>query len=287
MATRSMRSRWRGASSQPAEPRSGGPAAPPRLARAGPRRAVRGVQPATRSALLLIAVHGRISPDSSLPQASRRDALDAAFAAGVVERAEDQVRFVHPLLAAAVDQAASPGERRAAHGASPRSSATPSIGPVTSHAPRMPRTPSVAETLEQAGHWPGREAGRSRRPSSATRHCASRRPTRSMTGSGGRSPPHRPTWRRVTPARAMIADELLLGEARVGVPRARALVLRADLADLAGRAGGPPRGTPRALGRSGATIRDPRVAWLGLRFLDTRLVGATCSGRPRDRGGAG
>ena len=45
----------------------------------------------------------------------RADALDAALRDGIVERAGDEVRFAHSLLAAAIDQAATRDERRGAH----------------------------------------------------------------------------------------------------------------------------------------------------------------------------
>lgn len=43
------------------------------------------------------------------------DGLDPAFGAGVLELVDGRVRFSHPLLAAAVRAAATPGRRRAMH----------------------------------------------------------------------------------------------------------------------------------------------------------------------------
>ena len=74
-----------------------------------------GFEPPTRSALLLIAVHGRMSSDLLRAAGVAPDALDAALRDGIVERAGDEVRFAHSLLAAAIDQAATRDERRGAH----------------------------------------------------------------------------------------------------------------------------------------------------------------------------
>jgi hypothetical protein len=71
--------------------------------------------PRTRAALLLIAVHGRTSPDVLTAAGVESETLDAAIQDGVLERAGDEVRFVHSLLAAAIDQAATSEERRGAH----------------------------------------------------------------------------------------------------------------------------------------------------------------------------
>ena len=65
----------------------------------------------------LLAVAALGSPATALLEALGIDAmaLDPAFAAGVVERSEGEVRFTHPLLASEVYAQASPEERRAVH----------------------------------------------------------------------------------------------------------------------------------------------------------------------------
>jgi DNA-binding CsgD family transcriptional regulator len=69
----------------------------------------------TREALLVVAAHGR--PSRSLLRASgvATRALEPAVAAHVLERAENTVRFTHPLLASALYQSASTEERRRTH----------------------------------------------------------------------------------------------------------------------------------------------------------------------------
>jgi DNA-binding CsgD family transcriptional regulator len=63
-----------------------------------------------RATLLLACAHGRIAPAHL-----DADALEPAFAAGVIEVVEGAVRFTHPLLASVLYQAASPSARRRAH----------------------------------------------------------------------------------------------------------------------------------------------------------------------------
>ena len=65
---------------------------------------------ATRATLLLACAHGRIQP-SQLDG----DALEPAYAGGVIEVADGVVRFTHPLLASVLYQGASSGARQRAH----------------------------------------------------------------------------------------------------------------------------------------------------------------------------
>jgi DNA-binding CsgD family transcriptional regulator len=65
---------------------------------------------ATRATLLLACAHGRIQPTQL-----DGDALDPAFAGGVIEVAEGVIRFTHPLLASVLYQGAPPEARRSAH----------------------------------------------------------------------------------------------------------------------------------------------------------------------------
>ncbi|GAA3378811.1 LuxR family transcriptional regulator [Streptomyces sannanensis] len=73
----------------------------------------------TRLVLLAAALEGRGEPGVIFDAAGRLGvppgALDAAEAAGLVVADPAQVRFRHPLIRAAVHEAASPPERRAAH----------------------------------------------------------------------------------------------------------------------------------------------------------------------------
>jgi DNA-binding CsgD family transcriptional regulator len=76
-----------------------------------------GLSDRTREALLLVAASG--SPSSSLLLDAGVDsgALEPAFAAHVVERRGETIRFTHPLLASVLYRHTSPAERRRAHGA--------------------------------------------------------------------------------------------------------------------------------------------------------------------------
>jgi len=65
---------------------------------------------ATQATLLLACAHGRIQPAHL-----DGDALEPAFAGGVIEVADGLVRFTHPLLASVLYQGAPPDARRRAH----------------------------------------------------------------------------------------------------------------------------------------------------------------------------
>lgn len=69
----------------------------------------------TRSALLLIAAHGRFPIEFLRRLEVPPEAVDHARTAKVIEIAAGVVRFTHPLLAHAVYQGATDGDRRAAH----------------------------------------------------------------------------------------------------------------------------------------------------------------------------
>jgi DNA-binding CsgD family transcriptional regulator len=73
------------------------------------------LDPATREALLVVAAHGR--PTAALLGAAgiAPDLLDPAVETGAVEISRGLVRFSHPLLASALYQSASRGDRRRAH----------------------------------------------------------------------------------------------------------------------------------------------------------------------------
>ena len=72
--------------------------------------------PATRESLVLAAAVGRPSSEllTSLDISARM--LDPAVAAGVIERTDRTIHFVHPLLASAVYYGVPAEERRRAHG---------------------------------------------------------------------------------------------------------------------------------------------------------------------------
>jgi DNA-binding CsgD family transcriptional regulator len=75
-----------------------------------------GLPPATREGLLLAAAVGRPSAALIADVGVTEDVLEPAFAAHVIECADETIRFTHPLLASVVYQGASADERRRAHG---------------------------------------------------------------------------------------------------------------------------------------------------------------------------
>jgi DNA-binding CsgD family transcriptional regulator len=75
-----------------------------------------GLPPSTHRALVLASVLGRPSAGLLAGMGVTEDALEPAFAAHVIERADGTVRFTHPLLASVVYQGVSTDERRRAHG---------------------------------------------------------------------------------------------------------------------------------------------------------------------------
>ncbi len=78
------------------------------------RARLEGLPDETRDALVLVAALGRASPQLLLAAGMREGALDAARDARVVD-VDGTVRFTHPLLASALYQDLSAGERREAH----------------------------------------------------------------------------------------------------------------------------------------------------------------------------
>ncbi len=69
----------------------------------------------TRAALLVVAVIGAPAPDLVEAAGIAVETLQPAVAAEVLEHADGELRFVHPLLASGVIAAATEAERRAAH----------------------------------------------------------------------------------------------------------------------------------------------------------------------------
>lgn len=70
----------------------------------------------SRQALVLLAALGE-GDTTTLRSAGVEDALEAAIAHGIVERAGDRLRFTHPLLAASVYRGADAATRRSRHAA--------------------------------------------------------------------------------------------------------------------------------------------------------------------------
>lgn len=75
-----------------------------------------GLPPATRHGLLLASALGRPSAALIADVGVTEDVLEPAFAAYVIERADETIRFTHPLLASVVYQSVPADERRRAHG---------------------------------------------------------------------------------------------------------------------------------------------------------------------------
>jgi tetratricopeptide (TPR) repeat protein len=73
------------------------------------------LQTPTRSALLLIAAHGRIPVGLLRALEMAPESLDRAAASNVIEIVDGRVRFTHPLLASVVYHRAAPSKRRLAH----------------------------------------------------------------------------------------------------------------------------------------------------------------------------
>ena len=85
------------------------------------RRRLDGLRPATRDVLLVVALAGQPTIGTVLgvtgrTRAAVRDDLEPARRAGILELLpDDEIRIGHPLLAAAITEAASPSERRIVH----------------------------------------------------------------------------------------------------------------------------------------------------------------------------
>jgi DNA-binding CsgD family transcriptional regulator len=79
------------------------------------RTRLEGMPPATREALLLASTMGRPSVGQIGEMGVTDVVLEPALSAHVVERADDNIRFTHPLLASVVYQGAPADARRRAH----------------------------------------------------------------------------------------------------------------------------------------------------------------------------
>lgn len=101
----------------PVRPELGGPLPAPRtLIDVVAQRVGRLPKPA-REVLLIVASMSVPAPETVAAVAGRDviDALDAAHEAGMLDPAEDMLRFIHPLYAECILQLASPERRRAIH----------------------------------------------------------------------------------------------------------------------------------------------------------------------------
>ena len=145
---------------------------------------------ATRATLLLACAHGRIQPAHL-----DGDALEPAFAGGVIEVAEGVIRFTHPLLASVLYQGASPEARRSAHArlaaladdqlARARHRALASSGPDA----------AIAAELEEAGAGRDRPRCADRRGGAVRARCPRDAAAATEAGSDARSSPPTHTWR--------------------------------------------------------------------------------------------
>lgn len=189
--------------------------------------------PAARDSLLLAAAAGRSPTElfARLDVAER--GLDAAVAAGVIERKDGTIRFTHPLLASMVYHGASAHERRRAHGRLAGAVADPlDRARHLALATEIPDT-RIAGVLEDAAAVAGargapiaaaelaEHALRLTPPDAhADRHRRALVAARAQRSAG--------EWPR---ARRVLAD--LLAETRAGPVRAEALVLLAELESVA------------------------------------------------------
>ena len=151
----------------------GSPVSPPRPTRPSrsPRRSAR-----------------RRSPFSSA-RASRREALDPALAAHVIEREDGTIRFTHPLLSSVLYRDLGEGAAATFTGGSPRSSMTRCCAPATSRSRRTHPTPMSPRSLDERREAGGRSRrlgrrGRARR-AGASAHTAR---TRAKNAGAGRWP---------------------------------------------------------------------------------------------------
>ena len=74
-----------------------------------------GLPPTTRRALLLASAAGRPSAALLADVGVTKDVLEPAFATHVIEKADETIRFTHPLLASVLYQGVPADERRRAH----------------------------------------------------------------------------------------------------------------------------------------------------------------------------
>ena len=182
-----------------------------------------GVLPATtRAALLLAAAASRPSEPVLAAAGVRPAALERAVEAGVVELVGDDVRFTHPLLAAAALADALPARRRAAHR-------------------RLAAV--VADPEERARHLALAAASPSERVAAALDRAVEHAARRGATAAAAELAELAVTAGR-TPVRVARAAELLRHSG--DLPRARAL-LEAAIAEAP--AGPETRSAPMAPGR--------------------------------------
>ena len=184
--------------------------------------------PATRAGLLLAAV----AVDPSLETLRRANpgivgALDAAIPAGVAAVDRGTVRFSHPLLAQAVVESASPGERRRAHATLARIATSDEARARHLAGASEGRHESVAAALERAA-VAARDRGATLDASSLYERAAALTPT---------GEPDRMTRRATLAAETLFIDiseivqadailERVIAAAPPGPPRAEALSLR-------------------------------------------------------------
>jgi DNA-binding CsgD family transcriptional regulator len=184
---------------------------------------------ATREALLLVAAHGRPSPEFLRTADVAPETLDPARDARVVELSDGVLHFTHPLLASAVYQDASREERRRAHGRL----AVVVVDPLdrARHLALSTETPDarIAGVLEETAALAGTRAA----PIAAAElaeHALRLTPPEAHADrnhralGAARAQRNAGEWTR---ARSILFD--LLSETRAGPLRAEALVLLAEL----------------------------------------------------------
>lgn len=185
--------------------------------------------PATRESLLLAVAVGRPSTDLLARLDVTEQQLEPAFAARVIARTDETIRFTHPLLASVVYQSASADERRRAHGrlalvvADPldraRHLALSTESPDTQTAAALEAAATLATTRNAhiAAAELAEHALRLTSPrANSDRHRRALAAARAERSAG--------EWTR---ARAILVE--LLAEERAGRWRAEALVLLAEL----------------------------------------------------------
>jgi DNA-binding CsgD family transcriptional regulator len=184
---------------------------------------------ATREALLLVAAHGRPSPELLRTADVAPETLDPARDARVVELSDGLLHFTHPLLASAVYQDASREERRRAHGRL----AVVVVDPLdrARHLALSTETPDtqIAGVLEETAALAGTRAA----PIAAAElaeHALRLTPPEAHADRHRRALVAARTQRNAgewTRARSVLSD--LLTETQAGPLRAEALVLLAEL----------------------------------------------------------